>query len=286
MPMTVAGALKWGREKLKSAGIDELSAEQLLQFVLKFSKVQISLNPEFELDSNQEIEYKRLISEREKHFPLQYLIGRTEFYNIELIIDKRALIPRPETEFLVETVISKCKDRGNLSILDIGTGSGNIAIAVAKNLAAAKVTGVDISGDALRLAETNARINRVESRLKLLQGDIFDEKFMGSLGKFDCVVSNPPYVADSDRPSLQLEIVEYEPGLAVFAGDDPLRFFKTIVGSISYILMPGGILAFEVGFGQAGEVEALMRNRFIDIEITKDLAGIERVITGVYAGID
>jgi release factor glutamine methyltransferase len=148
------------------------------------------------------------------------------------------------------------------------------------------VVGLDISAEALHLAQFNAAHNSVENQLKLIQGDILDPEFVPALGAFDCVVSNPPYVALSEKGGLQPEITRFEPEAAVFSGDDPLIFFKTIVGNISYILKPGGLLAFEVGRGQAHVVASMMRGNFERIVIARDLAGIERVITGIYARLD
>lgn len=282
MDSTAGELLDWGRGVLGEAGLDDcaISAEILLRSVLNISRAQLLLEPHLKVDINKENEYKALIAKRAERVPLQYLTGWVEFHNVVLKSDPRALIPRPETEILVEAVLARLAGIGPRRVLDIGTGTGNIAIAIAKNRFDCEVTGVDISYDALELASFNAAHNDVVGWVHFIQGDIFDAEFVKSLGRFDCVVSNPPYVATGDRDSLQPEITLHEPPEAVFAGDDPLRFFKTIAAAIPYILLSGGMLLFEVGMGQAGEVAGLLQGAFEKIEIVKDLAGIERVVIG------
>ncbi len=288
MQKSINDLLNWGKETLKSADIDDynISAELILRSILNVSRSQLILSLNNPAPPEIESKYKILIARRASHVPLQHLIGEVEFYNIKLKIDPRALIPRPETEILVETVLKKIGNIRSPKILDVGTGSGNIAIALAKNMPGSRVTGIDISRDALDLAVTNARLNQVKRQINFIQGDIFNIDFTGSLGRFDCVVSNPPYVSLSDKDALQPEVAKFEPREAVFAGNDPLIFYKTIIGNISYILHSGGLLAFEVGLGQAELVTNLMAPAFDDITTTKDLTGIERVVTGVYAGLD
>jgi release factor glutamine methyltransferase len=280
--------LRWGRDRLKSAGIDdhEISAEILLRDLFNFSRSELILQSNKRVDSNKIDDYRSLIEKRSEHIPLQYLIEFVEFYNIRLKCDRRALIPRPETEILVETVIERLKDKDSPKILDIGTGSGNIAISLAKNITDSKVTGIDISEEALELAEFNVALNDIRGRLNLLSGDIKDENFVKSLGRFDCVVSNPPYISEDEIDGLQPEVVEFEPRCALVSPGDPLGFFKVILESIPEILRPEGLLAFEVGLGQAQDVRDLMSGKFDMIELIKDLTGINRIVIGTYAGRD
>lgn len=288
MAQTLDQLLSWGKETLKNAGIEDynISAELLLRSVLHLTRAQFILKLRENAPRVLANIYKILIDKRARHVPLQHLIGWVDFYNIELRIDKRALIPRPETEVLVETVINMLKSAQTPRILDIGTGSGNIAIALAKAFPGAHLTGVDISSDALDLARSNAELNRVKHQITFILGNILDIYLTQTLGLFDCVVSNPPYIGLAEKGSLQPEVAEHDPAAAIFAGADALIFYKTIVANISYILKSGGLLAFEMGLGQAEAVADLMKPAFKDITITKDLAGIERVITGVYAGSD
>jgi release factor glutamine methyltransferase len=278
--------LRWAKDRLKAAGIDdhETSAEILLRDLLNLSRSELILQANRIIDSDRIDEYKRLIEKRSKHVPLQYLTEFVEFYNIRLKCDPRAMIPRPETEILVDAVIERLRERKSPEILDIGTGCGNIAIALAKNIPDSKVTGIDISEEALELAEFNVGLNDVRGRLSLLLGDIKDEGFVKSVGRFDCVVSNPPYIPEGDKDELQPEVVEFEPGIALFSPGDPLGFFKAIMKFADYILKPEGLLVLEVGLGQAERVEELMLKSFPKVDIIRDLAGVDRVATGIYIG--
>lgn len=278
--------LDWGKKQLKKSGIEDfdVSAEALLRYILDLSRPELLLNPRRTVDRNKIDEYKDLIFERAKRVPLQYLIGFVEFYNVKIKCDRRALIPRPETEVLVEIVLDKLKDFKSPKILDIGTGSGNIAIALAKNMDAGFVVGLDISEDALNLARENAVENNVQEHTIFLAGDILDRELIEDLDIFDCVVSNPPYVSESEIDILQPEVIEHEPRTALFSSGDPLSFFKVIIGIAPEILRPDGLMAFEVGLGQAEMVKDLMSSKFRDLHSYKDLAGIERVITGTFTG--
>jgi release factor glutamine methyltransferase len=277
--------LDWGKKQLRKAGIEDYatSAETLLGKVVKSTRSELLLNPQKLLNSEAIAEYKRLITERAKRVPLQYLIDYVEFYNVKIKCDPRALIPRPETEILVEIVIEKLAKFKSPKILDIGTGSGNIAITLAKNIAGCFVVAVDISTDALDLAKQNAVINDVTHSIEFEYGDIFDRGYIEGLGNFDCIVSNPPYVAESEKDQLQPEVLNFEPGIALFSTGDPLRFFRVITETAPRILKPGGLLAFESALGQAAAVAEMMSTEFTGAEIFKDLAGIDRVITGILA---
>jgi release factor glutamine methyltransferase len=282
----IGSLLDWGKEHLKKSGIGDfdVSAEALLRNILNLSRAELLLNPEKPVIQDKIDEYKSLIFKRAKLVPLQYLIGHVEFYNVIIKCDQRALIPRPETEVLVDIVLGKLKNLKTPRILDIGTGSGNIAIAMAKNIADGFIVGIDISKGALDLARENAVENDVQKRTEFFAGDIFDRKFMEDLDVFDCIVSNPPYVAESERDGLQAEVIEYEPEMALISPGDPLRFFKTIIGIASGILKPRGLLAFEVGLGQAETVKDMMSPRFKDLQAYKDLSGIDRVVIGTVKG--
>jgi len=281
---SIGDALRWGERELGESGIDDfkISAEVLLRHILGVNRSEFLTNVNRSIESGLFKIYKDYIRRRARHEPLQYITGVTEFYDVVIKCDKRALIPRPETEILVETVISRLKGSADISILDIGAGSGNIVCALAKNFPDAQVIGVDISPDAIALASDNAEINGLSSKVEFVLGDISDSGFVVSLGKFDCVISNPPYVSESDRQMLQPEVRDFEPAIALFSPDDPLRFYKVITRACGTLLKDGGLLAFEIGHGQQIEIAGIMRdNDFFQIEIINDLAGIPRVITGL-----
>jgi release factor glutamine methyltransferase len=278
----VGSLLRWGAELLKKNHIENyrVSAESLLGHILGTARFALLLDPNRQLNNEQAEKYKDLVIRRSEHVPLQYLIGYVEFYNVKIKCDPRALIPRPETEILVDAVINHLEKRKAPRILDIGAGSGNITIALTKNIPGSQVLGVDISEAALDLAAENALANRVGDRVEFLAGDILDHSFVATLGEFDCVVANPPYVAEYEKSKLQPEVVEFEPPEALFSYGDPLRFFKAIVASAPEILKPGGLLAFEIGMGQIEDIRRIMAGKFIDIESRMDLSGIDRVIIG------
>lgn len=277
----------WGKNFLKENGIDDyaISAEILLCHVLNLSRSDMLLNPRQNVDQSQIEQYKEVIFKRAKREPLQHLLGYVDFYNVKIKCDPRALIPRPETEILIETVLERLKGMRSPRILDVGTGSGNIAVALAKNISDAAVMGVDISEKALELAGENALANEVGDSVNFATGDVLDKGFVENLGLFDCVVSNPPYVAEHEKDRLQPEVIEFEPAEALFSSGDPLRFFRAIIESAPRILNQEGLLALEVGLGQSELVKELMSTGFADIQSYDDLAGIERVVTGIVKNV-
>lgn len=279
----LVGLLEWGKEQLKLAGVEDfdISAEVLLRDIVGLSRADLFTNPDSAPEQSTIEKYKKYIRRRSAREPLQYITGTTEFYNITIKCDPRALIPRPETEILVETVIDRLRGIESPAILDIGTGSGNIAITLAKNINGSEVTGIDISDDVLDLAHSNAELNGISDRIHFQNRDIEDRAFADGLGKYNCVVSNPPYVSEDQKGILQPEVTEFEPEIALFSPGDPLRFYKIIISRVDDLLPSDGLLAFEVGMGQAGEVRKLMElSKLVKIEIINDLAGIERIVIG------
>jgi release factor glutamine methyltransferase len=226
--------------------------------------------------------FRNMIEKRAARYPLQYLIGEIEFYNIRLKVDQRVLIPRPETEILVENIITMLKDKDSPAVLDIGTGSGNIAIALAVNIENIKITAVDICPESLALAKDNAELNNVLDKLNFVEADCLQDSFRAGVDSYDAIVSNPPYVADSDIETLQPEIRLYEPMIALKAGNDPLLFFRTIISKSKSIIKHPAVICFEVGIGQADTVAGIIREHYSEseVKIIKDLAGIDRVVIG------
>ena len=227
--------------------------------------------------------FKVLLKRRLAHEPVQYILGKTNFYSIELKVDRRALIPRPETETLVETVIEHCRtylsQKERLDILDVGTGSGCIDIALAKFVKNSRITSVDKSRDALNLAIENARLTETEKQIEFHEADflgldknIFDKKF-------DIVVSNPPYVPQHNFETLAVEIREFEPIDAVSDGADGLTFFKKIAQVAPVFLNSGGWLFVETSFDQAKNVSEIFREAGgRDLDVKKDLSNNDRVV--------
>lgn len=269
--------------KLRSEGIDRprTNAELLLGAVLNAQKIELYLERDRILTLQQIEKFNKFVRERVSGRPLQYIIGSTEFFGLEFQVNENVLIPRPETETLVEIVIALLRDCHQPKIIDLGTGSGAIAISLAKNVTGSSVFATDISPDALKVAEKNARRNEVEDQIDFLCGDLFEPLRGRNLeGAVDCVASNPPYVSQEEFDHLPKEVRDFEPIVALKTDQEGTSFHGKIIENSLDFLKVNGILILEVGLGQAGRVAGLIRDRkeFKDTEIMKDLGGIERVV--------
>jgi len=250
-------------------------AELVLTHVLNCDRLSLYLNKDISLDKDKSALISNILKRRIHGEPLQYILGKCEFMGLEFKIDKRALIPRPETEILVESAINELKVTGNLcpKVFDLGTGSGCIAISIAKLLPLAMVWAADISKDALELAKENADLNNV--KIKFLHSDLFSGL---KEEKFDLIISNPPYISTNEFCRLAKEI-SFEPKLALKAGIDGLDFYRRIIKSAGVYLNDHGLLALEMGINQAGSVGMLLqKENFSDIKIIKDYNNIKRII--------
>lgn len=223
-------------------------------------------------------EHRALVLRRLAGEPIQYILGEAEFYGLPFRVTRDVLIPRPETEHLVEMAAALSSGFQEPRIADVGTGSGAIAVALAHELRHAHVTAIDLSERALAVAANNAERNDVAGRVRFLAGDLLAPV---SGETFDLVVSNPPYVPERDRASLTVEVRDYEPGLALFAGEDGLTVYRRLIPQAFAVLVPGGWLVMEIGFGQSEDVAALLAGEgFRNVGITPDLQGIPRVASG------
>lgn len=250
-------------------------AELVLTHVLNCNRLSLYLNKGATLDKDQSAQVAKIFKRRIHGEPLQYILGKCEFMGLEFKTDKRALIPRPETEILVESAVAEIKASNNPSpkILDLGTGSGCIAVSIAKLVPQASIAACDISEEVLQLAQENALLHNVN--IKFLLSDLFTR-----LGKekFDLIISNPPYISTNEFCSLAKEI-SFEPALALKAGIDGLDFYRRIIKQAAAYLNNNGLLIFEVGINQSLPVKKILRDeKFSDIKIIKDYNNIERVI--------
>ncbi len=219
--------------------------------------------------------FKDYVERRRIGEPIQYITGETEFYGLPFRVTPDVLIPRPETEHLVEKVIELAASVREPRMVDVGAGSGAIAIALAHALHKASVTAIDLSDPALSIARENAQRNGVFNRIRFLPGDLLSPV---AEERFDIVVSNPPYVPERDRASLAVEVRDHEPALALFAGSDGLEVYRRLIPAAFDVLTPGGFLALEIGFGQSDFIRALLTDSGFDtIEFTPDFQGIPRV---------
>jgi len=250
-------------------------AELVLTHVLNCNRMSLYLNKDINLDRDKSRLLSSILKRRISGEPVQYILGETEFMGLKFKVDKRALIPRPETEILVEQALEHLKQAGITSpkILDLGTGSGCIAVSIAKNLNCPDVWASDISTEALQLAQENAYFNNVE--IKFIQSDLFE---VLKNNRFDLIVSNPPYVSTGEFNSLAKEIF-FEPELALKAGVDGLDFYRRIVSGAADYLKDNGLLIFEVGINQAYFVkEMLAKAGFAELTLIKDYNNIERIV--------
>lgn len=272
---SVAEALRAARGRF--AGIDTaaLDAELLLAHVLGRSRTWLRAWPEHRLDPGQQDRYEALVMRRAAGEPVAYLLGRREFWSLELEVGPAVLIPRPETERLVEAVLEALRGREGPRILDLGTGSGCVALALARERPDATVVGVEASADALAVARRNAGRHGLH-HVEFLQGDWLDP--VGG-AHFDAIVSNPPYVR-SDDPHLRQGDVRFEPAAALDGGPDGLDAIRALAERAPSHLVPGGLLALEHGFDQAAAVAGLLRGRGLEtITLHADAAGMDRVTT-------
>jgi release factor glutamine methyltransferase len=262
-----------------------LDAEVLLGSVLGVDRAGVFSRLTQSLSASQYSEFWRLLQRRAKHEPLQYITGVREFWSLEFRVTPGVLIPRPETEILVETVLQLLsqapspKPQASSRVLDIGTGSGCIAITLAKELPQAELWAVDISPDALTVARENARRHGVEDRIHFLQGDVFPPLSHTPL-LFDVIVSNPPYIARPEFTTLQPEVRDWEPHVALDGGSDGLDFYRRLVKEGHSHLRSGGWLVLELGAGQFSDVQRLIQaqsNLTVETSV-RDYAGHERVI--------
>jgi release factor glutamine methyltransferase len=251
----------------------------LLCYALKCDRSFMYAHGSEELTGSVLSIYKEMLEKRTCGVPLQYIAGIQEFMSLEFEVGPGVLIPRHDTEVLVETIIKLYRenDAGSAEILDIGTGSGCIAVSLAYYLPECKITALDKMSDALATAEKNANLNGVRDNITFIKSDLFE----GLTGKsFNFIVSNPPYIRSGDIAGLQREVRFYEPLEALDGGNDGLNFYRTIIEKAPEFLKSGGFLAFETGYDQAAYVSGLMTENFIQIKICRDLSGIDRVVVG------
>lgn len=278
---TVLKVLQWTAGYFSDKGIEggRLDAELLLSDTLKLDRVGLYLNYDRPLSAGELETFRAAVGRRAKREPLQYIRGQAEFWSLPLTVNPAVLIPRPDTEVLVEEALKRIA--GPVRILDVGTGSGAIAIALAHEQPEASVEAVDLSAEALAVAQGNAERNGVAARVTLRQGDLRQLQGAG----YDLVVSNPPYIPSADLAGLMPEVREFEPLLALDGGDDGLFCYRLLAAQARALLKPGGWLLLEVGIDQAAGVTELLQGAgLVDIFTRADYAGVARVVGGQLAG--
>jgi release factor glutamine methyltransferase len=268
------------RERLRHAGIPgdeaDLDARLLAQFALGWSTERFFVDANREPPPGFAARFESLIARRAAREPFAYIVGRQEFWRLEFVVTPAVLIPRPETELIVEAFLARTDPAAPLRVADIGTGSGCLAVALAHHRTRVHVVATDVSDQALAVARQNAARLGVENRIEFHRTDLLD----GVAGAFDAIVSNPPYVRDADRADIQEE-VRFEPADALFAGADGLDVIRRLLPAAATRLTSGGTLLFEMGFGQGDAVAELISTTagLRMSELKSDLLGIPRVAT-------
>ena len=274
--------IEWSGQYLEEKGVERgrLDAEHLLAHAMSTTRLDLYLQYDRLLSGPELDQYRPLLTRRARREPLQYIVGRTGFRNLELEVDQAVLIPRPETEILVDEVlqwVSENKLKKPVA-LDIGTGSGAIALSLVHEGPFSRVVATDTSSVALEVATRNSLMSGLSDRVDFRLGEFYEPLTVGEV--FEVIVSNPPYVADGEAQDLDPEVREWEPGVALYAGPDGLAALRRIATGVVPYLKPGGLLALEVGLGQAEYIKELLKNteEFETVRVCRDLTGRERIV--------
>jgi release factor glutamine methyltransferase len=278
---TVLSLIEWSADHLAAQGFDEarLHVELLVAHVLNYSRLQLYTNFDKPLTTEELSRFKELFKRRLAHEPLQYIVGETYFMGLRFCVDSRVLIPRPETEELVDRTLAAIKSLGkeNVAVLDIGTGSGNIAIALATLAPSARLTSLDVSADALAVARNNAELHVVDS-ISFVHADVFSDELPPE--KFDIIVSNPPYISLREFSSLPPEVRDFEPRAATTDEGDGFRFIRRIAELAMQKLNREGFLLMELAYNQSTQAQTLLADAGLrEIQVFDDYARIPRIIS-------
>jgi len=279
---TVWSLLTAGYERLKNAGIDsyQIDSQMLLSKAMDKDRIFVLTHRDAPVRLEEAEEYVRLVELREKKMPVKYILGECEFMGYMFRVREGVLIPRPDTEILVENVVALVKERGYRKICDVCAGSGIIGITVAKECEETQVLCLDISGAALETAADNAEALGVSDRVEVVFSDLLGYAMERKL-QFDVIVSNPPYIRTSEIGELMEDVKDYEPYEALCGGEDGLEFYRKITEQSALLLREGGLLAFEIGYDQRAEVVGILEEKgFVNIAAAKDLAGNDRIVLG------
>jgi release factor glutamine methyltransferase len=287
MTWTIDSVVRWASDDFRTRGIESprLDAEVLLAFALQLDRVRLIVEAQKPLSPDELARFRDLVKRRRRHEPVAYLRGFREFYGRSFKVDARVLIPRPDTEILVQTALDRTAHISlSARALDLCTGSGCVGITLARERPTTRVVATDLSADALAVARDNAyRLGAYNAAFA--EGDLFQAlaTLPPRLQHFDLVTANPPYIQSAEIETLSPDIREFEPRLALDGGGDGLSLVRRIVDEAPAALRPGGVLAMEIGDGEADATRAAFEARgFTDVEVTRDYARIERVVSGVW----
>ncbi|HVG18222.1 MAG TPA: peptide chain release factor N(5)-glutamine methyltransferase [Blastocatellia bacterium] len=288
---TIAEAIAEGAQRLRASGVGEerRAAGALLCHALGIDRTRLLTRPGEQVDAASYEAYLASVARRAAGEPLQYITGRQEFYSLDFIVTPDVLIPRPETEFLIERVIGLNRARHSEAppvIVDVGTGSGCIAVTLAHHIPDARVIAIDVSSAALDVARANAELHGVRSRIEFVEGDLLEplEKFargqQGLKGEIDFLASNPPYVEEEKPEAVQPEVRGWEPALALYGGADGLNYYRRLLAEGAGYLKPGGHLVCEIGYCQLEAIRKMIDvTKWELVDVTHDLQGIPRTLS-------
>lgn len=282
--MVIKESISKAIEILRASGVENpaLDARVLLSYVLDKNDVFVITNPDFQLSRELEDLFFSCVQRRAQAEPVAYITGEKEFMSMPFVVNKYVLVPRPDTEHLAELAVELINKYKLTKVADFCTGSGALAVVIGKLCPNVRISGYDISSEALEIAERNKELNAADnvsfSKLDILN----DLDGIGSL--YNIVVSNPPYISGEGMKKLDKTVKDYEPHLALYGGEDGLDFYRIITHKAEFYLEKDAYLAFEVGHNQAEQVADIMSDGFSDIEIIKDYGGINRVVYGKYNG--
>ncbi len=268
-----------------------LDTQLLLEYTLNVDRTYIYTHRDEVVIKENVDKFLSLVHKREKGYPIQYILGKQEFMGLDFIVGEGVLVPRADTEVLIEYILEivnsgRFKHKQTINILDIGTGSGAITLSLAHYIKNAFVYSIDISEDALKIAKENTKRLNLASKVEFLRGSLFEPlETLKNQNKFDIIVSNPPYIPSDEIKSLQKEVAKYEPRVALDGGIDGLDFYRSIIFHSTKYLLDGALLAFEIGYNQGDDVKKLLESvgNFQNIEIRKDLAGHDRVVLASFS---
>ena len=276
----VLDLIQWTTEYFKRCDIPgpRLDAELLLSHVLDTNRLQLYLRFEMPVNPERLAAFRDLIKKRVAHSPVSYLTNRKEFFSLDFYVDPRVLIPRPETEVLVESVLQA--QETPCQLIDIGTGSGAIAISLAVNRPEWEIIATDISADVLEVAQKNSVVHQCANRLTFLQGNLFEPLEGLPNPRFDWIVSNPPYVSTAEFPSLLPDVRDHEPETALLAGANGLDVITGILEDAPRFLKPGGRVGLEIGHNHSPDVQDIVQSNsaYVGCQVIKDYSGVERVV--------
>ncbi|MBZ4663937.1 MAG: prmC [Caloramator sp.] len=275
--MTILEAIRYGIQNINS-DTPQLDAEVLLSSVLKKDRLYLIIHRDDTLDNEVIEKYKQYVERRKKGEPVAYIINQKEFYGYEFYVEKGVLIPRPDTEILVEEVIKRSGEYENPVIVDVGCGSGAISVVLAKEIKGSRVFALDLMDIPIKVTKINAKRLGVEDRVQVIRSDIFENLNKELEGNVDIIVSNPPYIRDEVIPTLMTDVKDFEPYEALSGGEDGLIFYRRIADEALKYLKKDGLIAFEIGFDQREALFNILSRDYKNIECIKDLAGLDRVI--------